>query len=480
MRRLDGRAGGTPPSVDERLIHPLPAGLVKGRGRGQRWFAAGVRRGPGQLVTAGFAVAVVVGTLLLRLPVASTGRPASWLEALFTSTSAVCVTGLVVVDTGTHWSSFGQVVVLVLIQVGGLGIMTLATVLGLLISRRLDLGSRLVAASSTRTVALGDVRTVLVGVLRITVLVEVAVAVVVAVRLATAYSEPLGRAVWLGVFHAVSAFNNAGFSTYDDSLVRFVTDPWVCLPITAAVIVGGIGFPVLLELRRQHRRPSRWSLHTKITLLLTGVLIAGGTLFMLLAEWSNPRTLGALDVPGRLLAGFVQGVMPRTAGFNSVDVAAMNESTWFGSDVLMFIGGGSAGTAGGIKVTTFAVLLFVIWSELRGDPDVTTFDRRISTTAQRQALSVALLSVAAVVVSTLAITMTSAFSVDQILYEVVSAFATVGLSTGITADLGAGHQLLLVVLMFVGRLGPVTLGTALALREHQRLFRRPEAAPIVG
>lgn len=194
----------------------------------------------------------------------------------------------------------------------------------------------------------------------------------------------------------------------------------------------------------------------------------------------QPATLGPLDVRGKVLAGFFQGVSPRTAGFNSIDIAQMDSATWLGSDVLMFIGGGSGGTAGGIKITTFTVLLVVIWAELRGDPDATLFDRRIAVSAQRQALAVALLGVAAVLVSTIVIAMTSPFTSDQVLYEVVSAFATVGLSTGITAQLDSWHQVILCALMFVGRLGPVTLGTALALRSKQRLVRMPESAPIVG
>lgn len=210
------------------------------------------------------------------------------------------------------------------------------------------------------------------------------------------------------------------------------------------------------------------------------MLLAVGTLFVLAAEWANPRTLGPLGVPEKLLASVVESTMTRTAGFNGLDTAALQDGTWLGMDVLMFIGGGSGGTAGGIKVTTFAVLAYVIWSELRGDPDVTTFDRRITTTAQRQALAVVLISVAAVVVGTIIIALGSELELDRVLFEVVSAFATVGMSTGLTAELAAPHQLLLVVLMFVGRLGPVTLGTALALRERQRLFRHPQGAPIVG
>lgn len=438
------------------------------------------RRRPLQTVVAAFAAAIVAGAGLLMLPAASTGAAADPLTALFTATSAVCVTGLVVVDTGSAWSPFGQGVVLVLIQLGGFGIMTFASLLGLLLSRRLGLQTRLAAAASTRSVGLGDVRRLLAGVARVTLVVEAVTAVVLATRWVVTYGESPGRALWLGVFHAVSAFNNAGFGLYDDNLVRFVADPWICLPLSFAVILGGLGFPVILELWRQHRHPRRWSIHTRLTVVTTAVLLVAGTAFFLVAEWSNPATLGRLDGPGRLLASFVQGVMPRTAGFNSLDTSAMREGTWLGTDILMFIGGGSASTAGGIKVTTFAVLLFVIWSELRGDPDVTVGDRRLTAGAQRQAVAVALVGVAVVVVPTIVIALSSPFSVDQVLYEVVSASGTVGLSTGITADLAPAHQLVLVALMFLGRLGPVTLGASLALRERRRLFRHPEGAPIIG
>jgi Trk-type K+ transport system membrane component len=252
--------------------------------------------------------------------------------------------------------------------------------------------------------------------------------------------------------------------------------------------VGGIGFPVLLELWRLYRsgdghvrRVRWWSIHTRITLGATVVLLAVGTVVFLLAEWGNPRTFGPLDVPGKVLAAFTQAVMPRTAGFNTVPTGDLNNGTWFFTDMLMFVGAGSAGTAGGIKVGTFAVLAFVIWSEVRGDPDVTVFDRRLASTTQRQALTVALVGVAAVVLPTFVMTVTTTtFSLDAILFEVVSAFSTTGLSTGITASLPQWHQLLLVVLMFVGRLGPITLGTSLALRERQRLYRRPESAMIIG
>ncbi len=409
------------------------------------------------MVVGGFGLAVLVGTLLLMLPVAQTGI--DWTDpvtALFTATSAVCVTGLVVVDTGTYWSTFGEVVILALIQVGGLGTMTLASLLGLAISRKLGLRARVTAATETKAVGLGDVRGVVLGVARTSLVVELAVAVVLALRFWAAYDVSPGRAAYLGVFHSVSAFNNAGFALWPDSLVRFATDPWICLPIAASVIVGGIGFPVILELRKRLRTPRAWSMHTKMTLWATAVLLVLGTLVITANEWRNPATLGQLDTPGRLLAGFFQAVMPRTAGFNSVDTGAS------------------------IKVTTFVLLLLVIWAEVRGERDVQAFDRRIGERVVRQALTIALLSVGLVTAATVVLVEITRMSTHLVLFEVVSAFGTVGLSTGITADVGTAGHLVLAVLMFVGRLGPITLVSALALRERQRLYHHPEGRPLIG
>lgn len=438
-------------------------------------------RHPAQVVVAGFAVAVLVGTLLLMLPVARTGT--DWtdpLTALFTATSAVCVTGLVVVDTESYFSTFGEVTILALIQVGGLGTMTLASLLGLAISRRLGLRARMTAAAETKAVGLGDVRSVVVGVARTSLVVEAVVALALGLRFWLAYDYSLGRAAYLGVFHSVSAFNNAGFALWSDSLIGFVTDPWICLPIAFSVILGGIGFPVILEVRRHLRTPRRWSMHTKMTLWATLVLLVLGTVVVTANEWRNPATLGQLDTPGRVLAGFFQAVMPRTAGFNSIDYGAVNEGTLLVTVVLMFIGGGSAGTAGGIKVTTFVLLFFVIWAEVRGERDVQAFERRIGDRVVRQALTVALLSVGLVVTATVVMVELTGLRTAVVLFEVVSAFATVGLSTGITADVGTPAQLMLVALMFVGRLGPITLVSALALRERQRLYHHPEGRPLIG
>ncbi|MFG3440990.1 TrkH family potassium uptake protein [Nonomuraea sp. NPDC047897] len=436
---------------------------------------------PAQVIVTGFGFVALVGTALLTLPVATvSGESAGWVNALFTATSAVCVTGLVVVDTETHWSVFGELVIVALAQVGGLGIMTLATLFTVLLSGRLGLRARMFAQAETKTLALSDLRRVVRNVALFSLVCEVITAVLLTGRFLVGYGEPFGRALYLGAFHAVSAFNNAGFVLWSDNLMGFVTDPWVCLPIAGAVIVGGLGFPVVFELFRSWRRPSHWSVLTRITLGVTALLLVAGTLVFLLTEWRNPKTLGALDDSGKLLAAFVTAVMPRSGGFNSLNIADMYPSSWLVTDLLMFVGGGSAGTAGGIKITTFGLLAFVIWAEMRGESDVNIGHRRLPQGVQRQAIAIALLSVAMVAVATYLLMVLTPHGLDQVLFEVVSAFGTVGLSTGITASVGPAGHVLLVVLMFIGRTGPLTLGSALALKDRTRRYQLPEERIIVG
>ena len=436
---------------------------------------------PGRIIAGAFASAVAVGTLLLSLPVATAdGHRASLLDSLFTATSAVCVTGLVTVDTGTYWSGFGTVVILLLIQVGGLGIMTLASVFAVLVSRRLGLRARLIAQAETKALRAADVRRLVLKVVVFSLVAEAVVAAVLTVRFAAGYAEAWPSALWDGVFHAVSAFNNAGFSLNADSLVRYVADPWISVTVAAAVIVGGLGFPVVFELARSWRSPRTWSVLTRITVVVTAALLVVGTVGMLIAEGGNPRTLGSLGGGSRVLAAFFSAVMPRTAGFNSLDVSAFEPDTLLLTDVLMFIGGGSAGTAGGIKVTTFGLLAYVLWAEMRGDPDVGVGRRRVPAANQRQALAVALLGIGLVIGTTLVLLELTKASLDVVLFEVVSAFATVGLSAGLTGTLPPGGQLLLVGLMFIGRIGPLTLASGLALRERVRRHQLPEERTIVG
>lgn len=438
-------------------------------------------RHPGRVIAGAFATAVTIGTAVLSLPIATaSGDRASLEDALFTATSAVCVTGLVTVDTGTYWSGFGQAVILLLIQAGGLGIMTLASLLAVLLSRRLGLRARLIAQAETKALTAVDVRRVIRNVVLFSVAFEAAGTVILTTRFAVGYDEPFPRAAYSGLFHAVSAFNNAGFGLYRDSLVRYVTDPWITITVATAVIFGGLGFPVVFELAGSWRRPKSWSVLTQITVIATVSLLSIGTLVMLVAEATNPETLGPLDGGNKLMAAFFSAVMPRTAGFNSLDIAAMRPETLFFTDILMFIGGGSAGTAGGIKVTTFGLLAYVIWAEMRGDPDVEVGRRRVPGTNQRQALAVALLGIGLVTTSTFAMLALTDFGPDAVLFETVSAFATVGLSTGITADLPPAAHLLIVALMFTGRIGPLTLASGLALRERARRHQLPEERTIVG
>lgn len=429
----------------------------------------------------GFGATILIGALLLMLPVASAdGRWTGPLEALFTSTSAVCVTGLIVVDTAVYWSPFGKVVVMLLIQLGGLGIMLFASLIGLALARRLTVRSRMLATTETKTPGAGDVRRLATGILFTTLTIEAVVAAMLFVRFLVGYDYDLGRAAWHAVFHAVSSFNNAGFALYSDSLMGFVSDPWINLPICAAIILGGLGFPVLRQLRRELRRPLHWTMNTRIVLAATVTLLTLGALSVTVIEWSNPRTFGALDPWSRVLAGFVYSTQARTAGFNSVDVGAMHDETWLITDVLMFIGGGPAGTAGGIKVTTFAVLFFILWTELRGGAAVNVFGKRLSRAVHREAIAVVLMAIGAVMAGVIAILAMTELDLDRVLFEAVSAFGTVGLSTGITASLPPAAQMILVLLMFLGRIGPLTFGSALALREHRIAYELPKERPAIG
>ena len=436
---------------------------------------------PTRLVPLAFLGAIAFGTLLLMLPIARVEEgSAPFIVALFTSTSAVCVTGLVVVDTQTYWSVFGQSIILFLIQIGGLGLMTLATLLGLVMSRSIRLNQRLRAQAETKSLELGDVKSVLMTVIAVTVVCEVIVGLMLSARLWFGHGFEGGPALWHGMFHAISAFNNAGFSTWTTGLMGYANDGYFLIPIMVAVVIGGVGFPVFNELRKEWRDPKGWSVHAKITVYGSLALLLCGWIGFAITEWTNPKTFGPMSWDVKLLNAAAHSVWVRTAGFNAVDIGQMRSETLLLSDLFMLIGGGSAGTAGGIKVTTFFLLGFVVWAEIRGQSDVTISRRRICPTVIRQALAIVLLAVGAIGLATLAILAMSTFPLDKVLFETVSAFATVGLSTGITASLPPEAQGILIALMFIGRVGTITVGAALALRPHKAHFRYPEERPIVG
>ncbi|WP_328705906.1 TrkH family potassium uptake protein [Erythrobacter rubeus] len=424
---------------------------------------------------------MALGTLLLLLPIARAEEGgAPFMTALFTATSAVAVTGLIVVDTPTYWTGFGQGVILFLFQIGGFGIMTAATLLGLVAGRTFGLKDRMATQIERSRLDIGDAKSVLKLVLAITLVVEAIVTAILTLRLRLAYDYDWGSALWNGLFQAVSAFNNAGFSTYSDSLMGFQSDAIILAPIMIAVIITALGFPVMQELRERPFEFERWTLHSKITVTGTVVLLLAGWLGMMAAEWTNPETLGPMQLGEKALNAAFHSVMPRTAGFNSLDVGSFRDETLMGNYLLMFIGGGSAGTAGGIKITTFVLILAIVVSEVRGQRDAVLFGRRVHQDVERQALSVVVLALLLIAVATSILLAITPHSLRDILFETVSAFSTVGLSTGITGELPVLGQLVIIVLMFVGRVGTITVATALALGAARRPYRYPEENPIVG
>jgi trk system potassium uptake protein TrkH len=434
---------------------------------------------PATYVATAFLGLVVLGTFLLLLPISKSGPGGTdAATAFFTSASAVTVTGLTAVSTPEHWSTFGEVVILALIQLGGLGISTGTAIVAIVVFRRLGLRARLYTSTETGNVALGEVGRIVRGVAVLTLTVEAVIAIILTLRWWIGYDYSLGSAAWHGVFHAVSAFNNAGFTLFDDSVVGFAADAWVLGPISLAVILGGIGVPVLYELTRGNRR--RLTLHTRVTLWMTGILLVGGTLAMGLSEWSNPKTFGPMPTGEGLLNAWFAGVNPRSSGFNAVDYADMRPESWLITDILMFIGGGSVSTAGGIRVSTLAVLLLVLRAQARGDGDTMVGGRRLSQQLVQQALIVIVVFAALSMGGTLALMALSDINTDEALFEVISAVSTCGLSTGVTGQLNAPSEVLLGLLMFIGRVGPVTLATALALRQSNARYRYPEGRVLLG
>lgn len=420
------------------------------------------------------------GAGLLCLPVSTRGPGGEDpVTALFASTSALCVTGLTVHDTASHFTATGQVVLLVEMQLGGIGIMMFSSALGLLVAGRLRLRSRVPDQIETGFLDGGTLRRLVGGILRISLLVEAATWTALTLCLWLGHGTGFARATYLGLFHSVSAFTNSGFTLWPDGMSGYRTDPLLLGPVLVAFTIGGIGYPVLLELG-SGRRPGHWSLHTKITLVVSGVLMLIGPLVILCTEWSNPATIGGLPTGHRLLAGAFAGIAPRSSGFNVFDYSQAEDATLMSTTALMFVGGGSSGTAGGIKVTTLAVLLLAVISELRGEADVNAFGRRIAPTTLRQAVTVIALHLAAIGAGALFLSLNSDVRFIFVLFDVTSATSTGGLSTGIAPDVPAAGHLMLVVLMFAGRIGTALAVFMPALRRGNPAYRNPRARPIIG
>lgn len=401
------------------------------------------------------------------LPVATkSGEGADFLTALFTSTSATCVTGLTVVDTKTYWSTFGQIVIMLLIQVGGLGIMTMSTLFALILGRRITFKERLVMQEAFNTNSLGGIVKFAKYILMVSFLFESIGAIILTLRFLPQMG--LKKAVYYGLFHSISAFNNAGFDLMGNfrSLTGYVSDWVVNLVIMGLIIFGGLGFYVLLDIY-EHRHFNKFTLHSKIVITITLFLIAIGTLLIFLFEYNNPKTLKPLDFPTKILASLFQAVTPRTAGFNTLSLSDMTIASKFLTIILMFIGASPAGTGGGIKTTTFAVILYTVLSVIKGEEETALYKRTISRNTVYRAVAIFFISIFIVFSATMVLSITETSDFLTILYETTSAFGTVGLSLGLTPELTTVGRIIIIFTMYTGRVGPLTLALALAQRQKK-------------
>lgn len=457
--------------------HTSPA-LAETSFRRRRQFS------PAQVLVFSFTALIASGAILLRLPISAARDPLTLLDALFTATSAVCVTGLIVVDTPNDLTVFGQLVVLVLIQLGGLGYMAITTVVGVALGRQLSLHERLTLQEALNVQTMEGLARFVLTVLKLTLAFELTGAAILTARWAGEYG--IGQAAYYGVFHAISAFNNAGFALFSDSLIRFRGDWTVNLVVTTLVICGGLGFVVLTEVGRV-RQYRRLSTHTRLILVLTAALIVVTTALIWLIEYNNPRTLQPLGPGEALLASYFQAVTPRTAGFNTLDIGAMEHASLFLLILLMFIGAAPGGTAGGVKISTFSITVAVIWAMVRGTAEPTLLQRRIPPPLVARAFSICLIAFLALNVVAGLLLVTQGRDLLPTLFETTSAFGTVGLSMG---EAGApvslvGHfsgvgKFLVMAMMFMGRIGPLTLAVAIARRRELARVRHPEGKFLIG
>ncbi len=450
---------------------------------------------PTQLIAIAFTVIILFGTFLLMIPTATqSGKSTPFLDSLFTATSAVTVTGLSTLDVENHWSQFGHWIIALLIQVGGFGIIGFATLVGFLLEGRISLRNKMMTTSEASISVAPDIKSLLKNIAKVMLFFQALLFVFLFIRFITHYGYDFEKALGHGIFHAISAFNNAGFALYTDSMIGFARDGWIIAPVFMTVIIASIGFPVIIELRDRAKNqirlwmgkpvaivmPAQWSLNTRIVLWATLVLLIGGTMVLAVLEWNNPATIGTLDPVSKILDSIFAAVMPRTAGFNAMDLSQANPSSWLVMDILMFIGGASASTAGGIKLGTAVVLFYIIYTEIRGEAAVNIGNRRLPRSMQRQALTIFSITAFVLIGATMLLRLTTPFTLDEILFEVTSAVGTTGLSTGITAQLPDHAKFLMCLLMLFGRLGPIVVATSLAIRRTKRHFEYPKERPLIG
>lgn len=444
---------------------------------------------PHQLLVLGFLMVILTGAMLLCTPWAVKDGSINWLTALFTSTSAVCVTGLVVVDTQTHWTMFGQIVIILLIQVGGLGIMSFTTFFALLLGKKIQLKQRILMQQALNKSSIEGVVNIFRHLLLFSFIFEAIAAAILAVHWAPSMGMP--KALWYVVFHSISAFNNAGFDLFGNfsSLTGYTNDFITNLVISSLIITGGLGFIVLYELYScigdtplsgnvPNKRTRRLSIHSKLVLLTTAALIVSGTVLIAVSEYNH--ALNQMPLAGKVMASYFQAVSPRTAGFNTIDLNSLYLSTQLFIVFLMFVGGSPGSTAGGIKTTTFTMLWLAIYSNLKGKKDTELFRRSVETEEVFRALSIALLSLFFVFTVTFLLSLCQQADLIKILFEVVSALGTVGLSLGLTTDLTDLGQILIIITMFVGRLGPLTIGFAFIYQKKKPDMKYPSTRIMIG
>ena len=448
---------------------------------------------PARFAVLVFATLILLFTALLSIPAATaTGKRAPFADALFTAVSTICVTGLSTVDMGTYWSPLGQVIIYIGVNVGALGVLTLASILGLIISKRLGLRAKLIAAGDTnpmrahggpvnegQTVRLGEVGQLLLTVALSTLIIEAALAILLYPSLLIGGVDPL-TALWEAPYYAAMSFTNTGFTPNAGGLEPFAKDYFFLTVMMAGVFLGSIGFPVILALWRHRWHVRQWSLHVKLTLITTVLLFFVGAAAFLSLEYDNPETFGSMDAWDTVFQSFFISAMTRSGGFSVVDIGELHGSSLVVGSMLMFVGGGSASTAGGIKVTTLAVLALAVWSEAKGRQSVQAFGRRIPSDVQRVALSVVAWGATIVALSTITISHVTQAHVEDVLFDVISGFATVGLSTGLTAELPDVGVYVMALTMFMGRVGTVTLAAAVAATSRSQLYSLPVERPIVG
>ncbi|MCU1424162.1 MAG: potassium transporter Trk [Microbacteriaceae bacterium] len=469
------------------VLHESPLG------RFRDYFEGIASATPARFAILIFAALILVFTLLFSLPIATrSGETAPFVDAVFTAVSVICVTGLSTVDMATYWSPFGHVIILLGVEIGGIGVLTLASILGLVISRRLGLRQRLLAAgdsnplrmhkgsmAESQAVRLGEIGSMLVTVAVSALVIEFAVAALLFPRMLIEGVSPFDAA-WESFYFSAMAFTNTGFAPTASGLTPYTNDYWFLTVLMVGVFLGAVGFPVIYVLMRNMRRPKKWSLHVKLTLTTTLLLFVIGGLAFAALEFNNAKTFGSLDAGHRIFQPFFLSMMTRSGGFSTIDIGELHGSSLLIADMLMFIGGGSASTAGGIKVTTLAILFLAAFAEARGSEGMQAFDRRIPSDVLRLSVSVVLWGATTVATASIILLQISGESLDFVLFEVISAFATSGLSTGLTAELPNSGVYVLAATMFLGRVGTVTLAAALAASQSRQLFRRAEERPIVG